>query len=194
MCPEKALITLPFVQHPSGGQKIVTAITRSETISAAQKAVGLWLTRACLPIGLRAVGHRIADDEPSIRHIVEPSDLLVHGDLGLLKVDVAGVARFIRLGGTLKAVEVAVQEPPPAAAEIAVYSLDPPNLLLTPDLHIDTSDGGMFTIVHRILGAKEAGLLERNREPLRLTISLYDEHDTRTDQTYPLNVVTADVA
>ena len=138
------------------------------------------------------MGHGLADDHPIIRHDVQSGDPLVDGQLRLPRVDAAGVARFIRIGGSLKAVEVAVQEPPPAAADNAVYFLDPPEVLLTPDLHIDTEDGGMLTLLHGTLDAEEARRLEETDEGVRLTITLYNE-DTRTDSTYSLNVITTDV-
>ena len=187
------LLTIPFVQHPSLDQHIVTAIERPEPIRPLQKAIGSWLARAPLPINLRVIGHCLADDEPIIRHAVQPSDPLVPGELRLPKADVAGVARIIRIGGRPKAVEVAVQEPPPAAAIIAVYSLDPPNLLLTPDLHIDTEDGGMLTLLCKTLNSEEAGRLEVAREVFRLTITFYNDHDTTAEATYCLNVITTDV-
>lgn len=184
---------MPFVQHPSGDQRIVTVIERPAPIGSFRKAIGLWLARAPLPITLRVMGHGLADDHPSIRHDVQFSDPLVDGDLRLPKAGAAGVARFIRIGGSLMAVEVAVQEPPSAAADIAVYSLDPPEVLLTPDLHIDTEDGGMLTLLHGTLDTEEARRLEVADEGFRLTITLYNGEDTRTDSTYPLNVITTDV-
>lgn len=193
------MISLPFVRHPDGSARIDTEIEFPASGRPYWNYPSSWICRSLLPNWLRARASVPANQLPELRHVVSRG--MVKGsfqeDAVLPRIIHGGIARLICIGGVLKAVEVAVQELPVGDEVFEAYSLDPPGILLTPELSFNTEGGGIFTCMSEVLSEEDSLLLMsvmRDGHSLSLRVTLDFEDGTESDLLYELEVETVDAA